>query len=137
MASPPDSLLDRTCRLVVARQIEYGESRGVPWGISESAFNVRDLALTYQYSNFGVPGLGLKRGLGVDLVIAPYATALASMIDPKAAIRNLARIEAEGGRGPFGFYEAMDYTPSRVRETQSNAVVRAYMAHHQGMSLLA
>jgi cyclic beta-1,2-glucan synthetase len=137
MSPPRDSLLDRTCKLVVQRQIEYGNSRGIPWGISESAFNVRDLALTYQYSNFGVPGLGLKRGLGNDLVIAPYATALASMINPREALKNLARIENEGGRGPYGFYEAMDYTPSRIRENHSNAVVRAYMAHHQGMSLLA
>jgi cyclic beta-1,2-glucan synthetase len=137
MTAPLDSLLDRTCKLIVKRQIEYGKSRGVPWGISESAFNVRDLALTYQYSNFGVPGLGLKRGLGEDLVIAPYATALASMFDPRAALKNLTRIEVEGGRGPYGFYEAMDYTPARVRDKHSNAIVHAYMAHHQGMALLA
>ena len=137
MTEPHGSLLEQTCKLAVGRQIEYGESRGVPWGISESAFNVRDLALTYQYSNFGVPGLGLKRGLDKDLVIAPYATALASMYEPKQAVENLRRISAEGGSGNFGFYESMDYTPSRLRENQSIAIVRAYMAHHQGMALLS
>jgi cyclic beta-1,2-glucan synthetase len=137
MSEPHGSLLDETCRLVVSRQIEYGESRGVPWGISESAFNVRDLALTYQYSNFGVPGLGLKRGLEQDLVIAPYATSLAALYAPRLALENLRRIEAEGGAGTYGFYESMDYTPSRLRDRQSIAIVRAYMAHHQGMALLA
>src|SRR5262249_46145535 len=80
--SPPDSLLGRTCRAIVRRQIEYGRACGIPWGVSESAFNQRDLAQTYQYSSFGVPGLGLKRGLSNDLVVAPYATGLAAMIDP-------------------------------------------------------
>jgi cyclic beta-1,2-glucan synthetase len=137
MYSPRGSLLDQTCRLVVRRQIEYGSERKVPWGISESAYNVRDLELTYQYSNFGIPGLGLKRGLANDLVIAPYATALASMIDPTAAMKNFEVIESEGGKGPFGFYESMDYTPSRLRENQKAAIVRAYMAHHQGMALIS
>jgi cyclic beta-1,2-glucan synthetase len=137
MYSPRGSLLDQTCRLVVKRQIEYGAERHVPWGISESAYNVRDLELTYQYSNFGIPGLGLKRGLANDLVIAPYATALASMIDPTAAMKNFEVIEKEGGKGPFGFYESMDYTPSRLRENQKAAIVRAYMAHHQGMALIS
>ena len=90
------SLLDRTCRLVVARQIRYGAERGVPWGISESAYNARDLELTYQYSSFGVPGLGLKRGLGEDVVVAPYATALAAMVEPGAAPANFARLEQAG-----------------------------------------
>lgn len=137
MMNPTDSLLDRTCKLVVEKQIDYGKIRGVPWGVSESAFNVRDLALTYQYSNFGVPGLGLKRGLAEDLVVAPYATALASMVNPTAALANLRRIEELGGRGPYGFYEAMDFTPSRLRENQDSAIVRAYMAHHQGMTLIS
>jgi cyclic beta-1,2-glucan synthetase len=137
LSSPPASLLDLTCRLVVRRQIEYGRERGVPWGVSESAFAARDLEHTYQYSSFGVPGLGLKRGLSGDVVIAPYATALAAMIDPKAAVENFSRLEAAGGRGDYGFYEALDYTPSRVRDGESAAVVRAHMAHHQGMTLVA
>ncbi len=108
----------------------------MPWGISESAFNARDIDFTYQYSAFGVPGLGLKRGLSEDLVIAPYATALAAMINPSAAVQNLARL-ARQGPGAYGFYEALDYTSSRLPEGQKVAMVRAYMAHHQGMSLVA
>jgi len=137
MRAPPHSLLDQTCRLVVRRQIQYGAERRVPWGVSESAFNARDLELTYQYSNFGVPGLGLKRGLSEDLVVAPYATALAAMFEPAAACRNFTRLEQAGAAGRFGFYEAVDYTPSRLPDGQELAVVRAYMAHHQGMSLVA
>ena len=131
------SLLDQTCRLVIKRQIEYGKERGVPWGVSESAFNVRDLAFTYQYSAFGVPGLGMKRGLGEDLVIAPYATALAAMYLPHAAVENFGRLEKEGALGRLGFYEALDFTPVRLEEGQRVAVIRCYMAHHQGMSLVA
>ena len=106
-------------------------------GVSESAYNARDLELTYQYSNFGVPGLGLKRGLSEDVVVAPYATALAAMIDPRAAAQNFARLTEAGASGRYGFYEALDYTATRVPEDQDVAVVRAYMAHHQGMSLVA
>ena len=135
--TPRYSLLDQTCRLVVKRQIEYGKQRGVPWGVSESAFNARDLALTYQYSAFGVPGLGMKRGLGEDLVIAPYATALAAMYLPHAAVENFAHLEQAGALGRFGFYEALDFTPIRLAEGQKVAMVRCYMAHHQGMSLVA
>ncbi len=137
MSEPADSLLDRTCSLIVEKQIKYGQERRVPWGISESAFNVRDLEMNYQYSNFGVPGLGLKRGLSNDLVIAPYATALASMRHPKEAIKNFEAIAALGGSGRYGFYEALDFTPSRLREGQKTAVIRSYMAHHQGMTLVA
>ncbi|MDD5035298.1 MAG: glucoamylase family protein, partial [Methylococcaceae bacterium] len=135
--TPRYSLLDQTCRLVVKRQIEYGKERGVPWGVSESAFNGRDLSFTYQYSAFGVPGLGMKRGLGDDLVIAPYATALAAMYLPHAAVENFERLEKEGALGRFGFYEALDFTPERLAEGQRVAIVRCYMAHHQGMSLVA
>src|SRR3989454_7341110 len=94
MRAPTGSLLEQTSRLVVRRQMTYGAALGVPWGISESAYNVRDLELTYQYSNFGVPGLGLKRGLSQNAVVAPYATALAAMVDPGAAARNFARLAA-------------------------------------------
>jgi cyclic beta-1,2-glucan synthetase len=137
MRAPAGSLLDRTNRLVVRRQQKYGAELGVPWGVSESAYNARDLELTYQYSNFGVPGLGLKRGLGGDAVIAPYATALAAMVDPQGAVKNFARLAAAGGRGRFGWYEALDYTPTRIPENEPVAVVRAYMAHHQGMTVVA
>ena len=137
MRAPVGSLLEQTNRLVVRRQMKYGAELGLPWGISESAYNARDLELTYQYSNFGVPGLGLKRGLSENAVIAPYATALAAMVDPEAAAQNFSRLLAAGGLGHFGWYEALDYTPSRVPEGESVAVVRAYMAHHQGMTLVA
>src|SRR5687768_18273443 len=106
----------------------YAAERGVPWGISESAFNARDLQQTYQYSNFGVPGLGLKRGLSEDVVVAPYATALAAMFEPHAAVRNFALLESAGARGRHGFYEAIDYTATRLPEGARLAVVRAYMA---------
>ena len=137
MRQPAHSLLDLTCRLVVGNQIRYGADRKVPWGVSESAYNVRDVHLTYQYSDFGVPGLGFKRGLGEDVVVAPYATALAAMVDPSAAVKNFARLEGAGARGAYGFYEALDYTPSRLPEEDRVAVVRAYMSHHQGMTIVA
>ena len=137
MRAPAGSLLENTTRLVVRRQQSYGAELGVPWGVSESAYNARDIEHTYQYSNFGVPGLGLKRGLSTDAVIAPYATALAAMVDPQAAIRNFERLETEGGRGRYGWYEALDYTPARVPEGEQVAVVRCYMAHHQGMTVVA
>src|SRR5207302_1515492 len=109
----------------------------VPWGVSESAYNARDVELTYQYSNFGVPGLGLKRGLSENAVIAPYATALAAMVDPSRAALNFARLIAIGARGRYGFFEALDYTRSRLPEGSRVAIVRAFMAHHQGMSVVA
>ena len=137
MRDPVGSLLHQTARLIVSRQIAYGAQHGVPWGISESAYNFRDLELTYQYSNFGIPGLGLKRGLSENVVVAPYATALASMVEPTAAVKNFSRLADEGGSGRYGWYEALDYTPGRIPEGSSVAVVRAYMAHHQGMSLVA
>ena len=137
MDAPTGSLLNQTHELVVRRQIAYGAERGVPWGISESAYNARDLDFNYQYGAFGVPGLGLKRGLSEDLVIAPYATALAAMIDPNAAAENFAKLAAAGGQGVYGFYESLDYTSERVPEGENVAVVRAYMAHHQGMSLVS
>jgi cyclic beta-1,2-glucan synthetase len=137
MRAPAGSLLEQSNRFVVQRQIEYGAELGLPWGVSESAYNARDLELTYQYSSFGVPGLGLKRGLSQDAVIAPYATALAAMVYPQAAVRNFSRLAAAGGRGRYGWYEALDYTPARLPEGDKVAIVRSYMAHHQGMSLIA
>ena len=137
MRAPAGSLLEQTSRLIVRRQMSYGAALGLPWGVSESAYNARDLEFTYQYSNFGVPGLGLKRGLSEDAVIAPYATALATMVDPDGAVRNFERLLAIGARGRYGFYEAIDFTASRVPEGTRGALVRAYMAHHQGMTVVA
>ncbi len=137
LRAPAGSLLDQTNRLIVRRQESYAAELEVPWGISESGYNARDLELTYQYSNFGVPGLGLKRGLSENTVIAPYATALAAMIDPVDAVTNLARLEALGALGRYGYFEALDYTRSRLPEGAQYAIVRAYMAHHLGMTLCA
>ncbi len=131
------TLLDQTYKAAVERQIAYGKQCGVPWGVSESGYNMVDIGFNYQYRAFGVPGLGLKRGLADDLVIAPYASALALMVAPEEACLNLQRLSAEGFEVRYGFYEAVDYTPSRQRRKQEKAVIRSFMAHHQGMSLLS
>jgi cellobiose phosphorylase len=131
------TLLDQTGIAAVQRQIEYGNQRGVPWGVSESGYNVVDVHLTYQYRAFGVPGLGLKRGLAEDLVIAPYASSLALMVAPLEACSNLQRLSREGVEGRYGMYEAVDYTPARLPRGQTSAIIRSFMAHHQGMGLLS
>ncbi len=137
MPNYENTLLDHTCKAAVRQQIEYGKVRGVPWGISESGYNRTDAQLNYQYRAFGVPGLGFKRGLAEDLVVAPYASALALMVAPRAACENLQRLAGEGRAGAYGFHEAVDYTPSRLPPDETSVTVRSFMAHHQGMSLLA
>ena len=142
MRTYPGTLLDESCHLALRRQIEYAGTRGVPWGISESAYNLVDRYGTYQYKAFGVPGLGLKRGLGDDLVVAPYATALAAMLDPTEGAANFRRLAASGLDGDLGFFDAIDYTSRGAddtdREGQSpGVVVSTYMAHHQGMTVVA
>jgi cyclic beta-1,2-glucan synthetase len=146
MRSYPDTLLDESCRIAVHRQIDYGRGRGVPWGISESAYNIVDRHDTYQYKAFGVPGLGLKRGLGDELVVAPYATALAAMVDPIESTANLRRLAATGLEGDYGFFDAIDYTrreadshdePPRREHHLEGTIVQSYLAHHQGMTLVA
>ena len=131
------TLLDQTYMAAVSRQIAYGHERDVPWGISESGYNAVDAALNYQYRAFGVPGVGLQRGLGDDLVVAPYATVLALMVAPEAAATNLQRLSSIGAEGRYGFYEAIDYTSSRLPRGQSSSLIRSFMAHHQGMSMLS
>ncbi len=137
MRNYEDTLLDETYRAVVASQIAYAGRHGIVWGISESAYNARDLQLTYQYGPFGIPGLGLKRGLSQDLVIAPYATFLAGELAPLATMNNLRRLAREGVLARYGFYEAIDYTPERLPKNRKRAIIGAFMAHHQGMSLVA
>jgi cellobiose phosphorylase len=137
MPNYENTLLDHTCQAAVQQQITYGKLRGVPWGMSESGYHRTDAHLNYQYRAFGVPGLGLKRGLAEDLVIAPYASALALMVAPRAACENLQQLAAEGREGAYGFCEAVDYTPSRLPPDETSASVRSFMAHHQGMTLLA
>ncbi|HLE13092.1 MAG: hypothetical protein A2504_12405 [Bdellovibrionales bacterium RIFOXYD12_FULL_39_22] len=135
MNTPAQTLLGQTCRLVVKKQILYGAEKGVPWGISESTYNERDLHLTYQYKAFGVPGMGLKRGIENDLVIAPYATILAAMYAPNDAVKNLRNLSF--AYGMYGFYDAVDFTKQRIPQNANSSVVKTYMAHHQGMSLIA
>ncbi|MDZ4394618.1 GH36-type glycosyl hydrolase domain-containing protein [Cypionkella sp.] len=137
MRAPAGSVLEETNRRIVAQQQAYAAALDMPWGISESAYNARDLEMTYQYSNFGVPGLGLKRGLSENRVLAPYATGLAAMVDPQAALQNYAALADLGAEGRFGFYEALDFTASRVPQGSSCAIVRSFMAHHQGMTITA
>ena len=137
MPNYENTLLDHSCRAAVQQQIEYGKLRGVPWGISESGYNRTDVHMNYQYRAFGVPGLGLKRGLAEDLVIAPYATVMALVVAPRAACENLQRLTSEGREGNFGFYEAVDYTQSRLPPDEKSVTIRSYMVHHQGMGFLA
>ncbi len=141
----PGTLLDQSCRMAVRRQIRYGREQHVPWGISESAYDLVDRLGNYQYKEFGVPGLGLKRGLADELVVAPYATALAALVEPAEAVRNLRRLADAGALGEFGFYEAIDYTVRRPDESGDRGaprygrgvLVKTFMAHHQGMTLVA
>ncbi|HEX8910565.1 MAG TPA: glucoamylase family protein, partial [Anaeromyxobacteraceae bacterium] len=146
LKSYPGTLLDETCRMAVRRQRDYAAERGVAWGISESAYDLVDRHDNYQYKAFGVPGLGLKRGLSDELVIAPYASALALVVDPTAAAANLRRLTREGLEGEYGYFDAVDYTQREAAEPDApapaagrprGAVVRTYLAHHQGMILAA
>ncbi len=148
MRTYPNTLLDESCRLVVRRQMDYASAHGVPWGISESAYNLVDRHGNYQYKAFGIPGLGLKRGLGDEIVVAPYATALATMIDPAAGTANLRRLAAIGLEGEYGFFDAIDYTPrgsdltgrddtADAANASRGVVVPTYFAHHEGMTLVA
>jgi len=131
------TLLDETYLAMVKRQEDYGRERKVPWGISEAGYNKTDVQLNYQYSAFGVPGLGFKRGLANDLVIAPYASVMALMVDAESACTNLKRLASSGRLGLCGFYEAIDFTPSRLPPGQTDVLIRSYMAHHQGMAFLS
>jgi cellobiose phosphorylase len=135
----PTTILGRTARAVVGAQMSYGSRQGVPWGISESAYSGVDFEKTYQYRAFGVPGLGLKRGLSEDLVVSPYSTFLALPFAPTLdiATENLRTLESEGGRGRYGFFEAVDYTRSRRLAAEGKHVVQSFFAHHQGMSLVS
>ncbi|MCA1324775.1 cyclic beta 1-2 glucan synthetase [Herbaspirillum seropedicae] len=132
-----DTLLNQTYHSVVDAQIAYGAQHGVFWGMSESGYHAFDASLNYQYRTFGIPGLGFKRGLADDLVVAPYASVMALMVSPQAACLNLQKMQAAGLEGKYGFYEAIDYTSARLPRGQDSVVVRSFMAHHQGMSLLS
>ena len=137
MKSPPNTLLEQSCRAAIHHQIRYARRRRVPWGISESGYYRFDAAQNYQYRGFGVPGLGLKRGLEEDLVIAPYASLMALPIRPQAVMENISHLQQLNMLGRYGFYEALDYTDRRLPAGQRYAIVRSYMVHHHGMALLA
>jgi cyclic beta-1,2-glucan synthetase len=137
MPTYQNTLLDETYHAVVRRQIDYGRERGVPWGISESGYTKTDAQGNYQYKAFGVPGLGFKRGLAEDLVVAPYATVMALMVDAEPACANLRLLARDGHLNRYGFYEAIDYASARLQRGQDSATVQSYMAHHQGMALLS
>jgi cyclic beta-1,2-glucan synthetase len=137
MPTYPSTLLEQTYHGIIHAQIDYARQRNIPWGISESGYYNVDAGMNYQYRAFGVPGTGLKRGLGDDLVIAPYATMLALMVEPEQACANLQRMAGLGFMGQYGFYEAIDYTTARLPRGQDFAIVRSFMAHHQGMGFLA
>ncbi len=137
MRSYRKTLLDQTYISVVKKQIDYGKQHRIPWGISESGYNARDLNLNYQYGPFGIPGLGLKRGLSDDLVISPYSTMLAAAVDPWAALENLRHLDRNGMLSLYGFFESADYTVGRVPDQKKFVIIKSFMAHHQGMSLVA
>jgi cellobiose phosphorylase len=132
-----NTLLDQTYHGIIHAQIDYARRHNIPWGVSESGYNTIDASMNYQYRAFGVPGTGLKRGLGEDLVIAPYATMLGLMVEPEEACANLQHMAQLGFMGRYGFYEAVDYTAARLPRGQDHVVVRSFMAHHQGMGFLA
>ena len=135
--SYPGSLLDESCRLMIMSQKEYAKKLSIPWGISESAFNLKDLNNNYQYKAFGIPWLGLKRGLADEMVVSSYASIMALLEDPKEVIKNLKILEKQGMYQKYGFYESIDYTPTRLKKDEEYAVVKTYMAHHQGLIILA
>ena len=137
MPTYENTLLNQTYKAIIQKQIEYGKKRGVPWGISESGYNMVDANFNYQYKAFGVPGTGFKRGLGEDLVISPYSTMMALMVDAHHAYQNLKILKEAGFEGKFGFFEAIDYTSSRLQRRQSHTIIRSFMTHHQGMSFLS
>ena len=131
------SLLDESCRFMVMSQMEYAKKLGIPWGISEAAFNLKDLNNNYQYKAFGIPWLGLKRGLDEDMVVSPYSVALSMQYKPKDAIENLKQIESQGMYNQYGFYESIDFTAERLGYGKISEPVKTYMAHHQGLILLS
>ena len=131
------SLLDESCKFMIMSQMEYAKKLQIPWGISEAAFNLKDLHSNYQYKAFGIPWLGLKRGLADEMVVAPYGSILAITDYPKEVYQNLKRLEEYGMYNKYGFYESIDFTPERLKKGSKSATVKTYMAHHQGLILLS
>ncbi len=137
MKSYSNTLLDEACSFAVRSQMKFAKTRSMPWGMSESAYNSLDKRNDYQYKAIGIPWLGLKRGLNEDSVVAPYATFLALLVQPDEAVKNIARLKEEHMDGAYGFYEAADFTKDRLYFEPRRVIIKSFMAHHQGMSLLA
>jgi cyclic beta-1,2-glucan synthetase len=135
--SYPNTLMDQSCRAAIEQQIEYAAEKEIPWGISESSYYTFDAVQVYQYQAFGIPDLGFKRGLSKDLVVAPYASMLALPFDPHAVMQNLARFDKLKMRGLYGLYESIDFTSEHLKTGEDHAIVRSFMAHHQGMIMLS
>ena len=133
----PGSIISESSEFAIMSQQEYAKELNIPWGISEAAFNLRDLNNNYQYKAFGIPWLGLKRGLADEMVVSSYGTIMAINDAPVDTIENIKRLEKEGMYGKYGFYESIDYTLNRLRKGEKSAVVKTYMAHHQGLILLS
>ncbi|RST87292.1 protein ndvB [Aquibium carbonis] len=137
MKEPLGGLLNQSSNLAIRRHIAYGRAHDLPWGISEAAYSARDQDMNYQYQAFGVPGLGLKRGLAENMVVAPYASFLAAQFEPSTAAANLRELRRLGALGAYGYIDAVDFTPERLPAGKTHVLVRNYMAHHQGMSIVA
>ena len=137
MKSYEDTLLDNTYKSVVNAQIKYAEKHNVPWGISESAYYLFDSAYNYQYKAFGVPGLGLKRGLEDELVVSPYSTVISMEYDIRRGIDNLKRLMRRGLLGKYGFFDAIDFTKGRMVRNKQSMIIKNYMVHHNGMVMMA
>ncbi|WDC83708.1 glucoamylase family protein [Caloramator sp. mosi_1] len=135
MKNYTNSLIDETYKTVIRAQINYGRDRKVPWGTSESGFYGFDILLNFQYKAFGVPALGLKRGLSKDMVISPYSTILVLPFKPRVAIENIKELMKYNLLGKYGLYEAIDFTPDRTDKASNYGIVQSFMAHHQGMIL--
>ena len=131
------SLLDESCKFMMMSQMKYAEEMHLPFGVSEAAFNLKDLQSNYQYKAFGIPWLGLKRGLADEMVVSSYGSMLAITDIPKEVVKNLKVLEQYGMYNKYGFYESLDFTPERVRKGKKAEVVKTYMAHHQGLILLS
>ncbi len=131
------TILDESNKFAIMSQIEYAKRLNIPWGISEAAFNMKDLHSNYQYKAFGIPWLGLKRGLADEIVVASYGSVLAITDKPNLVYDNLKLLEQYGMYGKYGFYESIDFTPQRLKRNEESAVVLTYMAHHQALILLS
>ncbi|WP_027625800.1 GH36-type glycosyl hydrolase domain-containing protein [Clostridium lundense] len=137
MKKYPNTLLSLTYDFVVESQKFYGRAKKVPWGISESAFYAFDVNLNYQYKAFGVPGVGLKRGLSNELVVSPYSTIMALQVKKKDSIQNIRAMIEKGFEGRYGLYEAIDYTKERLPKGKDFVLIKSFMVHHEGMSLMS